>query len=98
MRGENITPYIVYVHGCDFEDPSSTIPDRATSMTNNNPFNTDLTINTVDIYGEVARRGSVFELWKLTDDQLINSIYQMYETSIKYYLDKYVGEFDVASK
>lgn len=94
MRGEDITPYHIYIHGCDFEDPTSTIPDRATSMTNNYPFNMILSKNNTDKYGEVSRRGSVFELWKLSEDQLEDNIYNMYDTSVKYYLNKYVGEFD----
>lgn len=94
MRGENITPYHIYIHGCDFEDPESTISDRATSMTNNNIFSRDLSLNNKDIHGEISRRGSVFELWKLSEEQIIDVIYNMYETSIQYYLNKYAGEFD----
>lgn len=94
---EKIIPFIVFFQGCDFHETESTIPDRMRGIFGYLPQNT---INLFKIYkGDLPLAGSYYmrghsykELpgtsdWKF--DEMFLPMFEIAETSLKYYLEKY---------
>lgn len=90
LFGENIFPYIIFARGCDVEDKTSSIRDRLTSMTLGSPFNQLYTYNIIDNNGNNHPRASIF-IGEISIENMTKTITEMLETSIQYYINKYIS-------
>ena len=102
---EDIFPYLIFMKGCDLEDTAtsnggrgpSSIRDRITSMNLGCPFNVLYVNKLADNLGRLHPRASIFigaEDIKIMSD----TIFEMLDISMKYYINKYPGEFNDLSK
>jgi type II restriction enzyme len=95
--GEDIFSYLIFMRGCDLEDLDSSIRDRVTNMNLGCPFNELYVDKIADKMGKLHPRASLFV--GITDvEAMSEKIFEMLEASMKYYLNKYAGEFNDATQ
>jgi type II restriction enzyme len=90
---EDIYAYLIFMRGCDLEDLDSSIRDRITNMNLGCPFNNLYVNKLVDKLNRLHPRASLFIGVEDIDD-MSEKIFEMFETSMKYYINKYAGEFN----
>lgn len=91
LLDEEIYPYLIFMKGCDVEDLHSSIRDRITNMNLGSPFNNLYVDKLSDKYGRLHSRASIFI--GINADIMSETIFKMFDTSMKYYINKYPDEF-----
>lgn len=96
---EDIYPFVVFLQGCDFYEPESTIVDRVRTTADFQP------INVINLYWRQIRKnvktgGSYFmrghsmhEAPGTSDwsfDEMFNVMFEIADLSTQYYIDKYI--------
>ena len=90
---EDIYAYLIFMRGCDLEDLDSSIRDRITNMNLGCPFNGLYVDKIIDKSGRLHPRASLF-IGIEDIDEMSEKIFEMFDTSLKYYKNKYAGELD----
>lgn len=95
---EDITPSVVFLQGCDFFDPESSIPDRVRTIAKFQPLNQiNLYKKQIQKYNHSAgsffmRGHSMYEEHGTSDwtsEEISTILYKVAKQSIEYYLSKY---------